>query len=749
MSLPLASRPLSIALALAFGTLPALAAEQAVETLLVTGARTPTKITDLPRTAWVITGEELAEQVGAGVPFKEILGQLVPSLDAGPQGRTNYGQNLRGRGVQVMIDGVSLNSSRGVSRQFDSIDPYNIERIEVLAGASAVYGGGATGGVVNIVTKRGQKGGAQFNSEVGLRSGFQSGEDLDWRAAQSISAGNDTVSGRLAAAWQGTGAAYDAHGKQVTPDITQTDLQYNRSVDVLGNLDFRLAAGQRLNLSAQYYDSGFDGSKALYLGPNLSGALAGGNPALLEVRDGFQSDVTPSTRRATGSFDYFRPQVIGGQDFYLQGSVRTEKLDFYPFPGTASGTAQNANNTTTAVRVPYYSTSRQNTRAHAFKAVLAKDFGAVKLNYGVDIDNEVFEANQVLFNTAQGYASGGLVLRQTAEVGRYPGFEVDGRSLFAEADWKLNEAWSLRAGLRNQWMDVAVGDFVASTQQVMLANGRGRTADAIKGGQNDYTVSLFNLGTVWRISDASQAWLNYSEGFELPDPAKYYGQGSYRLVGGNTGHWTLLNGISVASQPLAGIKTRQVESGWRSRSGGLSGQAAAFYSWSDKAIQYVSSTLAINVIEQDVRNYGLEGELSYRFADDWQLGGNLLAIKSENKVGGEWKKQTVTSASPSKLTAYGSWQNGALSLRLQAVRSFALSDSDGKRLDDYTVADLLGSYALTRGKLSFGVQNLFDRQYDTIWGQRAKLFYSSLVAPATVDFKGRGRTVGLAYSVDY
>ena len=50
-----------------------------------------------------------------------------------------------------MIDGVSLNSSRSISRQFDSIDPFNIERIEVLSGATSVYGAGATGGVINIV----------------------------------------------------------------------------------------------------------------------------------------------------------------------------------------------------------------------------------------------------------------------------------------------------------------------------------------------------------------------------------------------------------------------------------------------------------------------------------------------------------------------------------------------------------------------------------------------------------------------
>jgi iron complex outermembrane receptor protein len=52
-----------------------------------------------------------------------------------------------------MIDGVSLNSIRAISRQLDAIDPFNIERIEVLSGASSIYGGNATGGIINIITK--------------------------------------------------------------------------------------------------------------------------------------------------------------------------------------------------------------------------------------------------------------------------------------------------------------------------------------------------------------------------------------------------------------------------------------------------------------------------------------------------------------------------------------------------------------------------------------------------------------------
>lgn len=62
--------------------------------------------------------------------------------------------NMRGRAIVVLIDGVRLNSSRTDSRQLDSIDPFNIEHIEVISGATSLYGGGSTGGLINVVTKR-------------------------------------------------------------------------------------------------------------------------------------------------------------------------------------------------------------------------------------------------------------------------------------------------------------------------------------------------------------------------------------------------------------------------------------------------------------------------------------------------------------------------------------------------------------------------------------------------------------------
>ncbi|HHW2397754.1 TPA: TonB-dependent receptor, partial [Pseudomonas aeruginosa] len=549
-SIPLRPAPLALSLSLfASFSAPALAADPVEQQMVVIGSRAPTSISELPGTVWVIEREQLDQQTQAGVPLKEALGQLIPGLDIGSQGRTNNGQNLRGRSVLVMIDGVSLNSSRGISRQFDSIDPFNIERIEVMSGASAVYGGGATGGIINIVTKKGVGGDTRFNTELGARSGFQSHEDHDLRAAQSISGGNDLFNGRLAIAYQKNGAAYDGSGDQVLTDITQTDLQYNRSVDLMGSLGFTFANGHSLDLGLQYYDSGYDGDRGLDLGRNFD-ALRGRAP--YSIKGGVDLDREPESKRHQFNATYHAPEVLG-HDLYLQAYYRNEKMAFNPFP-----TIRYSNTGAINYGTSYYSASQQDTDYYGMKLALVKTWERASLTYGVDLDREKFTSDQMLFNLPLAAASGGLVASEQAKLGRYPDIDTDSRAFFLQGSWKATDDLTLSAGVRRQSMSTDVSDFVAANQQILIANGLGKTADAVPGGSKDYDVNLVNVGAIYKLNLQQQVWANYSEGFELPDPAKYYGFGRYGAADGN-GHYPLLQGVSVNDSPLDGIKTKQVE----------------------------------------------------------------------------------------------------------------------------------------------------------------------------------------------
>lgn len=672
-------------------------------------SRTSTAISEIPGTVWVVDQTQLREQLQTGVSLKEAIGKLVPGLDLAPEGRTNYGQNMRGRNVLVMIDGVSQNSSRGLSRQFDSISPFNVERVEVLSGASAIYGGGATGGIINIVTKKGEAGAAQFETQVGASSGFNNSDDLSTRIAQSVSGGNERINGRLAVAAEQNEAFYDGSGNQIFIDNTQTDLQYNRTVDLMGSLALQFNEAQGLDLLAQYYDSGNHGGTGIYF-PNLSYQ----KPSDLEdaqLRGGYSTDLQPRTKRLLLNASYHYDDVLGGQDFYLQGSYRKEDDNFYPFP------YYNAANPTGSKGV-YFAASQQNFEVSSLKALLVKEWSAFKLTYGVDLDRERFNAEQSVFNSQTSSATGGLDLDTLSKAPRYPSYRVDGLSGYAQLDWHATDNLTVSGGARRQKMDVDVGQF-----------------KNVPGGSNDYEVSLYNIGAIYDFKNGHQTWINYGEGFDLPDPAKFYGK----------------PGLSVDDNPLAGIKSRQVETGWRYSDSDWDAQAALYYIWSDKVITTDSATLTIDVIDQKSRDYGFEGALTRHFASGWEAGSTLHLVRSEEEdKNGDWIKRDARYASLSKSTAFVGWKGDRSSARLQGNHAFTLKDDADHTINGYTTFDLLGSHDTGFGTFSAGIQNLLDKQYSTVWGQRATLFYSPAYGPAYLyDYQGRGRTYTLGWSMAY
>lgn len=145
--------------------------ETKLPTIVITATRTPKTIAEVAGTVQTIRGEEIAQQAGAGRKVADVLAQLVPSLAPSSGTTSNYGQTMRGRNVLVMIDGVSQTGSRDVSRQLNSISPNMIDHIEVVSGATSIYGSGATGGIINIITKRADKSEpVSFQTKLGLTS---------------------------------------------------------------------------------------------------------------------------------------------------------------------------------------------------------------------------------------------------------------------------------------------------------------------------------------------------------------------------------------------------------------------------------------------------------------------------------------------------------------------------------------------------------------------------------------------------
>jgi len=702
---------------------------QKEESLVVSASRTNHSITDMAQTTWVIEQADIEQQVQGGKELKEVLAQLIPGMDVSSQGRTNYGMNMRGRSMMVMVDGVRLNSSRSDSRQLDSIDPFNISRIEVISGATSLYGGGSTGGLINIVTKKGQPE-TEVEFQTGVKSGFNSHNDNDENIAAAVSGGNDNASGRLSVAYQRFGGWYDGKGNEVNIDNTQTGLQYSDRLDVMGTGTLNIDDHQQLQLTTQYYKSESDGKHGLYLGENFSAVTGSGNAY---NKNNLDSDRIPGTERHLINLQYSNTD-FWGQDLLAQIYYRDENLTYYPFPTLSGG------------RVTSIGASQQKTDFYGGKITLnSKPLDALTLTWGVDAEHETFDANQQFFDLNKAAASGGMKLDNAYNVGRYPGYSITNLAPFLQSSYDFS-AITLSGGVRYQYTENKVDDFIGYAQQQGIATGRATSADAVPGGKTDYNNLLFNAGILGHLTERQQLWFNFSQGFEIPDLAKYYGSGTYQLV---NGHYRLVNSVNVNDSKLDGIKVDAYELGWRFTGDNLRTQIAGYYSLSDKTININKSDMTINVEDDERRIYGVEGQVDYFFTDsEWSTGTNFNVIKSETRVDGKWEKLTVDSASPSKMSAWVTWAPGDWTLRVQSTQAFDLSDEAGKRIEGYNTVDLLGSYLLPVGKLSFSVENVLDEDYTTAWGQRAPGLYSPTYGAENLyTYKGRGRTFGLNYSV--
>ncbi|MEZ8757422.1 TonB-dependent receptor [Vibrio splendidus] len=682
--------------------------------MVVVSSRTPKAISDIPGTVWYIDSDKIEQEYRGGKSLGEILSASIPSLDVSSGARTNYGQNLRGRKMLVMIDGVSLQSSRPISRHLDSIDPFNIERIEVLSGATSIYGAGASGGVINIITKKAQGEELEFESFVGGSTGFNSGEDFDYKVGQSISGGNDKVQARTSVVYTETQGFFDANGDIVTPDISQGSLQFNKTVDFLTTVGVNLSDTKKLNFLAQYYDSQQDSPYGLY--------IVGRD--FFDVRKGFDSDREHGTERIMLSASYVDDQFLGHQ-LIAEASYRKEDQTYTPY---------------------FQSSGQQITDVIALKTALAKSFNKFNVVYGIDAYQDQLDSNQALYDPTIANNSGNLINKTYAKVGRYAGVKVSSIAGFVQSDYAITNDWTVEGGFRYQYMSNKIDDFVGYSQQKKIAAGNGTTADAVPGGETDYSVGLFNLGTIYHLTNESQVWANFSQGFDLADPAKYYGQGDYTLVGD---HWKLNDSINVNDSKMSGIKTNSFELGYRLDNGDFNLQTAAYYSQSDKSVKYDKNTLLIEEIDDKKRVYGLEAMASYWVHENIQVGASGHYVISEVKGDDGWKDFTAGEASTSKANAWAGWYDTDLSVKVQSQTMFDYEDDDQNKLNGYTVFDLVGTYQLPVGSLGFGIQNLLNKDYTTIWGQRAQIVYASHYDSAAYDYKGRGRTYNVNYQVKF
>ena len=139
----------------------ALAAEVPVtvgEPVIVTATRFEDRYLDKPVNVSIIAAEDIKNSTARTIP--ELLRQLPGIRTRDSSGSPNKQVDMRGFGISgdqntlVLLDGVRISENEQTTVNWVGIPLNAIERIEILRGSGAVlYGGGATGGTINIITR--------------------------------------------------------------------------------------------------------------------------------------------------------------------------------------------------------------------------------------------------------------------------------------------------------------------------------------------------------------------------------------------------------------------------------------------------------------------------------------------------------------------------------------------------------------------------------------------------------------------
>ena len=152
--------------------------------IVVTATRTEQPTLELGSTTTLITAEEL-KQSGKNTLIEALAS--VPGLDVVQSGGPGNTASVFIRGANtehslVMIDGVEVNDpiSPGRTFNFGNLTLDNIDRVEIVRGPqSTLYGSDAMGGVINIITKKGQgKPGFFVSAEAGSYNTFREAAGL-------------------------------------------------------------------------------------------------------------------------------------------------------------------------------------------------------------------------------------------------------------------------------------------------------------------------------------------------------------------------------------------------------------------------------------------------------------------------------------------------------------------------------------------------------------------------------------------
>lgn len=676
--------------------------------VVVSASRRKETLDEVPSSITIVGPRELEAQKGISNNIMDILATTVPGLGFSGNQTGNTGQTLRGRNLLVMVDGIPQSTPlRAGGRDMRTIDPSAIERVEVIKGATSIYGNGSDGGLINYITKKGEPGKPlSGKTTVGATTqlknaqhtaGIQLGQLLSGSAGKF----DFVVSGH----YEQTGVYKDAKGEVLSPEYGLGETQLWNGFAKIG---YTVNSRNRLEMMYNFFGSQQRSDYILKVGKYLDTASTG----VLGTRPG-APEGTPYNHNA--SLHWSSTGIVGGTDLDVNLYMQRFRT-IYSFVDSWKGGGQSqVNSKKSGLRINLSSP------VHAGKNL---DLQAV---YGLDFMNDI--TNQDLVD------------------GRTWVPEMDMRNYapYAQLKATFRRHWVLKAGARFENINIDVPDFTTIISKNNTTGEYNVGGVAVKGGSLNYNALVYNAGLRYNQWSFFKPFVSYSQSFSIADLGR-----TLRSARANT---------------LELLKTKAViahnyEAGASSTLGPVNLEASYYISKSALGSAYTEIDGRFEVERNPERVYGFEFAADARILKNLSAGGSYSFVEGKIDKDGNGKYKDEKDAwiggdriSPAKVTAYVKYNPiTPWSLRVQMLQALHRErfkpGANGKYayaqgpVNSFAIFSLASTYQFdTHSTISLGVDNLFNKDYYTVtsqWNARNENYV-----------KGNGVRLNLQYTYQF
>jgi len=644
--------------------------EVAMPAVVVSATRTETPVSELTRSVTVVDRGEIERQKRIDRSVGEILSKSVPGFSPSTEALTDFGQTLRGRTFLTLIDGIPQSTPlRDGRRSLNTIDADAIERIEVVRGGSAVYGFGATGGLVNIITRRPEEGAFNVHSEAGIKFSTTHPDDsVEWHTNHRVSGRTGPLDYVVSGTFVQRNSFFDAAGDRIPADPfgVQGGLADTDEFNVLGKLGYQLDENQRAEVSVNHFNIFQD---------TEFGGLGTGNPAADQKTPAVRGNINvdePGTENTVVNGEYHNEDLLGSdvktQVFY--GDLTTR---FSKFPG--------------------------------FPQV---EITSEKLGGRLTVDTPI-ETQVTDFNAIWGldYLHDEIAQPELDGPDETPEMEQDAIAGFLQLEVPVAEWGLVRAGVRHEaiWVDV---DDVLNTRGVF-----------VRGGTLDFSETLINASATVYVTDEIDVFGGFSQGFSRADIGRAIADTTA------TSAEQLESEVQEVDHYELGVRARFAR--WDATATAFFSDSDNGTTFDQDLIitkqpeRIYGVEVAANVRPAEHVAFGgtftwLEGEVD--LDDDGDFDEDLPSTRIPPV-----KVTSYLEYSPYE------WWSARLQGLYSANRDPNSTQFGGASVDDYIVVDFHSSVDIGYGRVEVGVENLFNEDYFPVLNQAGALPFAFSQAP--------------------